>query len=100
MVRFSLVVENCTFENFNAIYGGAINYKGYELTIRNSKFRNLNASLTGGAIIAQYNAKLNETDLKGSYLPTDDFVIDSCEFSNVSSGSNGGAIYLDLDSGS
>ena len=91
--RTDLIVENCTFENLSAELGAAINFKGYKLTVRNSKFLNLKAEITGGAIIAKFFPK-NDT------IVGDDFLIENCEFINITSSDNGGAIYYDLDSGS
>ena len=90
--RTNLFVENCTFENFSSRVGTAISYKGWNLTVKKSKFLNLNARTTGGAIYAKFFPKV---DIVG-----DSFLIEDCEFVNVSSLNNGGAIYYDLDSGS
>ena len=90
--RINLTVENCTFENITTGIGAAINFKGWNLTVKKSKFLNLNASQSGGAIIAKY-------------FPSDKrqkecFLIEECEFINSSASNNGGAVYCDLDSGS
>lgn len=82
--RTNLIVENCTFENLSAVIGAAINFKGYKLTVRNSKFLNLNAETTGGAIIAKFFPK-NDTKIG------DAFLIENCEFINTTSSNNGGA---------
>lgn len=95
--RFELFIDNCSFENFTAPYGGAINFKGNTFTIKNSKFKNLNAEITAGSIFAKYFPKTNKD---GSYIPGEDMLFENCEFSNVSSTHNGGAIYLNLDSSS
>ena len=97
--RVQMIVENSTFEDFNAQHGGIINFKGDYFSIRNSKFLNSNANATGGAIIAKFfplHKKIG--DGKIPYY-TSDSLIENCLFSNLSSTSNGGAIHLDLDSG-
>lgn len=91
--RNNLIVENCTFENLYSHVGPAINYKGCELTVRNSKFLNLHADATGGAIVAKFFPE-NGTIIGNPIL------IEDCEFINCTSSSNGGAIYYDLESGS
>ena len=99
--RGQLVVEDCSFENFNAKHGSIIKFKGDNFKIRNSKFLNSKANSTGGAILAKY-FPLYEVDDNDSfvYFTSEDMIIDNCTFSNVSSASNGGAIHIDLDSGS
>ena len=92
--RGSLEIENCNFENFSSQYGGIINYKGHFLSIENSNFLNSNASLTGGAIIGKYFPKT----IGDVSVPSDAMLIENCTFSNISSSSNGGSIYMDLDS--
>ena len=92
--RAEIYVENCTFENLTTDVGSAINYKGWNLTVKKSKFLNLNARKSGGAIIAKY-FPFDEDTSEGEY-----FLIEDCEFVNVSASNNGGAIYCDLDSGS
>lgn len=98
--RKSLVIENSTFENLSSKYGGVINFKGDYLSVKNSTFRNTHA-MTGGAILAKFFAVfLNPYDPSSGVKTRGDMVIDGCEFVNVSSVHNGGAIYFDLDSGS
>lgn len=92
--RINLTVENCTFENITTGIGSAINYKGWNLTVKKSKFINLNANQSGGAIIAKY-FPFDENSSENEY-----FLIEDCEFINASASNNGGAIYCDLDSGS
>ena len=92
--RNKLIVENCTFENLTADVGSAINYKGWNLNVKKSKFLNLKVSRSGGAIIAKY-FPYDEDTSEGEY-----FLIEDCEFVNASASNNGGAIYCDLDSGS
>ncbi len=93
--RGSLTLIGTTFQNSNSSYG-AINFKGHSLTVKRSKFLNSYAKLTGGAILAKYFPLY---DVNGSVISSY-ILIEDCEFRNVSSSHNGGAIYVDLDSGS
>ena len=65
--RGSLTVENSIFENFTSVHGSAINYKGDGFTIRNTRFMNLKANSTGGAIIAKYFPKFDK-NVEDSYI--------------------------------
>ena len=94
--RGALEIENCNFDNYRSDYGGILNYKGHFLSIENSRFSNSNASITGGAIVAKYFPKM----VGEAPVPSDALMIKNCTFSNLSSASNGGSIYMDLDSGS
>lgn len=91
--RGSLIIDNSDFKNYNAHYGAILNYKGDYFSIKNSNFSNSHAMRTGGAIL-------------GKFFPNDDLttsgdmIIENCSFTNLSSQSNGGIIYMDLDSGS
>ncbi|WP_407454240.1 right-handed parallel beta-helix repeat-containing protein, partial [Methanobrevibacter sp.] len=98
--RNELVIENSKFENLSSRYGGAINFKGDYLYIKNSTFRNLHADLTGGAILGKlFTVPMDSTNPSAGIRPFKDWVIENCEFMNVSSIHNGGAIYFDFDSG-
>ena len=96
--RGQLFIENSSFDGFSSNIGGIINYKGDHFSIKNSRFMNSFADFNGGAIIAKYFPLGDEFD--SVYTISDDMLIENCSFSNVSSAHNGGAIYLDLDSGS
>ena len=96
--RGQLAIENSTFENFQANIGAIIDFKGDYLSIRNSRFLNSHAKFDGGAIIAKYFPLYDEDTQK--YLPTADMLIENCTFSNLSAANDGGAIYIDMDSGS
>ena len=99
--RNGLVIENSTFENLSSKYGGAINFKGDYLHIKNSTFRNVKADLTGGAILGKFfTIPSNAENAVNGMRPIKEWSIENCEFVNVSSSHNGGAIYFDLDSGS
>lgn len=98
--RGQLVVENSIFENFNAYHGAVINYKGDYFSIRNSKFINTCADATGGAIIAKFFPLVKMVDDEEIRYYASDSLIENCIFYNSSSSSNGGAIHLDMDSGS
>ena len=93
--RNELVIENSTFENLNSKYGGAINFKGDYLSIKNSTFKNLHADLTGGAILGKFFLLTSDDPPR----QVREWVIENCEFLNVSSNHDGGTIYFDLDSG-
>ena len=94
--RGSLKIDNCNFKDCYSFYGGVLNYKGDYLLVNNSNFSNSRASVTGGAIVGKYFPK----EIDGNLLASDEMVIENCIFSKSSSKSNGGAIYMDLDSGS
>lgn len=94
--RGSLKMDNCTLENYSPDYGGILSYKGNHFSIKNSNFTNSNASITGGGILGKYFPKI----VGNSSVPSEDMLIENCRFCNLSSSSNGGAIYMDLDSGS
>ncbi len=96
--RKSLVIENCTFENLSSKYGGAINFRGYYFSIKNSTFRDVNAYLTGGAVVAKYFPILAGTDAHNNpiYRPSENWLIENSEFLNVSSSHNGGVLYIHL----
>ena len=98
--RGQLIVENSTFENFNSNHGSIINYKGDYFSLKNSKFMNSNSNFTGGAIIAKYFPLYYEDGDSIVYYHSNDILIETCTFTNLSSSSNGGAIHLDLDSAS
>lgn len=57
MDRCNLTVENCTFENLFSNSGSAINFKGVNLIVKDSKFINSNVSSAGGSIIAKFFPK-------------------------------------------
>ena len=77
-----LNINNTVFANITSRYATAV-YGWYSTTqIRNSKFQNLFANITAGAI-----------GLKISFS-----TIENCEFINVSSSRNGGAIFADFGS--
>lgn len=90
--RGGLMVENTTFVNMTARLGAAINYKGWNFTVRKSKFINLSA-LTAGAIIGKYFPRSDG-------FPGSPFVIEDCEFINLTAINDAAAIYFDFDSGS
>lgn len=96
-------LENCTFSNNNALYGGAIYIKGGFMDIADSIFTNNTASF-GGAITS-LNSYLNITNLKAQsneatycggaiYQMGGTLSINSCEFKS-NSAENGGAMFVD-----
>ena len=96
--RGQLIIQRSNFTGFNSKQGGIIGYKGDHFTLKDSRFTNSRAELNGGAIIAKYFPLFNMTN--ASFIVTEDFVIDGCTFSNLSAANDGGAIYIDMDSGS
>jgi len=79
-------VYETTFANINSKYATAI-YNTYNTTIKKSKFINLHANATAGAVAIK-----SKNDQGLTYLT----VIDS-EFINVSAAKNGGAIFTDFN---
>lgn len=79
---FKVAINNCTFINNYAEYGGAIFMDGGQLDIENSQFINNTAYSFGGAIACEYNTRLS---------------INKTKFINSKSINDaGGAIYLKL----
>ena len=77
---FKVTINNCTFINNYAEYGGAIFMDGGQLDIENSQFINNTAYSFGGAIACEYNTRLS---------------INRTKFINSKSINDaGGAIYL------
>ena len=81
-----ITVTDSIFANTSSRYATAI-YNNYITTIKRSKFYNLYANATAGAI----GIKGHDEDYKTKTI------IEDCEFNNVSSLKNGGAIYLDIN---
>lgn len=78
-----ITISNSIFANTSSKYATAI-YNTYQTAINKTKFINLHANLTAGAVAVKPSGK-NTTTL----------ILDS-EFINVSSSKNGGALYLDI----
>jgi C1A family cysteine protease len=77
-----LNVDNSNFLNTTSKYAAAIfSINDGSVIVKNSKFKNMFAYKTAGAIGAKVISKLT---------------ISNCEFDNVSSINNGGAIYADI----
>ena len=53
--RGTLMVENCIFENLTSEYASAISYKGDYISVRKSRFANVHANLTAGAMYIKRN---------------------------------------------
>ncbi|WP_407422681.1 Ig-like domain-containing protein [Methanobrevibacter sp.] len=77
--RFYL--ENITFANTTATYSPAIYLVGSKIRIINSKFINLKANITAGAMSLREGGEL---------------YIKNCEFINTTSSKNAGAVYVDI----
>ena len=77
-----IYVENVTFIDSASSYATALYFKSIKsATIRNSKFINLKANLTAGAIGLRNGGEL---------------YIENCEFINTTSTNNGGAVFADI----
>ena len=74
-------IENITFVNINTTYAPAVYLKSSNASIIDSKFINLTAGITAGAIATKQGGN---------------FYIKNCEFENVTSSKNGGAIFADI----
>jgi len=79
-------IENTVFANTTSRYATAI-FNNYITIIKKSKFINLCANLTGGAIAIKGDNGLNKSTTT---------IIQNCEFVNTTSAKNGGALYLDI----
>ncbi|MBQ8017861.1 MAG: right-handed parallel beta-helix repeat-containing protein [Methanobrevibacter sp.] len=77
----NLIVENSTFTNSNSRYSNAIYSEMTTANIRKSKFNNLTVTETGGTIGMKNDCR---------------FKIVDCEFTNLTAGKDGGAIFADL----
>ncbi|RAP49991.1 MAG: hypothetical protein BZ138_07065 [Methanosphaera sp. rholeuAM270] len=91
-----LDVTDSEFKENSAEYGGAISSLNAKISVWNSIFKDLYANRSGGAIGIKYD---DEFDTSISALTSSDeglnlseIIVENCEFSNVSSRYNGGAI--------
>ena len=77
-----IYAENVTVIDSSSSYAAALFFKGVKsATIRNSKFINLKANMTAGAIGLRNGGEL---------------YIENCEFTNTTSTNNGGAVFADI----
>ena len=76
-------IENCTFADSSSRYSTALHSEGGKGRIRNSKFMNLTASVTAGALAFK--------EFKGQIS------VENSIFSNVKSAKNAGAVFVDVD---
>ena len=81
-----LDLDNVTFNNLKSKYATAIYANTYWLTVRNSRFTNLSANMTAGAIGIKYS---NFNSKRHAY------VIENCIFENTGCLNDGGAIFFD-----
>ena len=81
-------IVDSVFANTTSKYATAV-YNDYNTTIKRSKFINLKANATAGAVAI----KTPEPKFTGYLTITDS------EFTNVSASKNGGAIFVDINSG-
>lgn len=80
----ALIVDGSTFANSRSSYANAIYGEDGRVTVRNTKFRNLTVLNSAGAIGVKYVVNLT---------------VEDCEFTNITSGKNGGVIFADIDQG-
>ena len=73
---------NVTFINITSSYSSAMYLEEACASIINSRFINLKANVTAGAIGTKEGGEL---------------YIENCEFTNTTSSKNGGAIYADIN---
>ena len=76
-----IYIENVTFADTTSTYSPALHIQRSNVSIINSRFKNLKADITAGAI---------------SLKECEDVYIKNCEFINTTSSKNGGAIYADI----
>lgn len=81
-----LNVDNVTFNNLTSNYAAAIFVNTYWLNVKNSRFTNLYANLTAGAIGIKYS---------NPRLRNHSYVIENCIFENTNCLNDGGAIFFD-----
>ena len=74
-------IENTTFANITSSYAPALHIATAKASIINSKFIDLKANISAGAIRTKEGGEL---------------YIENCEFKNVTSSRNGGAIFADV----
>ena len=84
-----IIVSDTTFANATSTYSTAI-YNTYSTLVTRSKFINLRAIATGGAVAVKAENEKEYGEL----------IIIDCEFTNVSAGRNGGAVFADIAAGS
>ena len=77
----TLYIENSTFANTSSSYSPALYVRGSKTSIINSKFINLKANITAGAIGVRLGGEA---------------YIKNCEFINTTSSKNAGAVYADI----
>ena len=97
--RWQLIIRDSSFEDFTS-NTAMIDFLGDRLEAINSKFTNTHSDLSGGAILAKYFPKVNEGDPSHSDAGNYPILFRDCTFRNLSCGNDGGAIHIDLDSGS
>ena len=83
----SLSADNVTFTDLNSRYASAIFSQGISVSVKNSRFKNLNSDLTAGAIGMKFLNYYDENETL--------FLIENCTFENVSCSKNGGAVFFD-----
>jgi len=84
-VRSKVNAQQCLFENATSKYATALYADTSNVNIFNSRFNNLSASVTAGAIASKRMTNLT---------------VKNCEFENIRSVKNGGAIFADINADS
>ena len=82
-------IRESIFRNINSTYATVV-YNNHKTFVKDSKFINLHANGTAGAIALKGSAKSEQYEL----------TIENCEFINVSANKNGGAIFADINADS
>ena len=77
----SINIENTTFENIITNYSPAVYLSSSKARIINSKFNNLKANISAGAMSLREGGEL---------------YIENCKFINTTSSRNAGAVYVDI----
>ena len=77
----SINIENTTFENILTNYSPAVYLTSSKARIINSKFNNLKANISAGAMSLREGGEL---------------YIENCEFINATSSKNAGAVFVDI----
>ena len=76
-----LFIDNCIFSNISSTYAPAVFARKSYVTINNTKFNNLKANESAGAVAVRIVKQL---------------IIENCQFVNTTSTKNAGAVFVDV----